>query len=49
MTISETLERAREIREAGEPAVEAQLARFSDLDREIKELSAEVSWFEDKA
>lgn len=37
------LEAAREIRAAGEPAIQAQLVRFADLEREINELSYEFS------
>jgi hypothetical protein len=45
----ETLERAREIRDAGEPAVKAQLEWFAKLESEINVLAGEASWCESRA
>lgn len=41
---SETLSRARETRNAGNPAVQARLARFAEIEREINELRTGENW-----
>jgi hypothetical protein len=45
----ETFERAREVRDAGQPVVEARLEWFAELQREINELAREASWIENRA
>ena len=42
----QTLARARETKEAGEPVVQAQLVRFAAIRTELNELLREISWTE---